>query len=73
MRLALLLTLLACVASYAYFHRRIPSLIADPALKERLTAMQYQVAVEGGTEPPFKNEYWDNHKPGILRTAINIR
>ena len=71
MRLALLLTLLACVASYAYFHRRIPSLIADPALKERLTAMQYQVAVEGGTEPPFKNEYWDNHKPGIYVSVVS--
>ncbi len=71
MRLALLLILLACVASYAYFHRRMPSLIADPALKERLTAMQYQVAVEGGTEPPFKNEYWDHHKPGIYVSVVS--
>jgi len=71
MRLALLLTLLACVAGYAYLHRRMPSLIEDPALKERLTAMQYQVTVEGGTEPPFKNEYWDNHKPGIYVSVVS--
>jgi methionine-R-sulfoxide reductase len=49
----------------------MPSLIADPALKERLTAMQYQVAVEGGTEPPFKNEYWDHHKPGIYVSVVS--
>jgi methionine-R-sulfoxide reductase len=34
-------------------------------LKKRLTPMQYEVACEGGTEPPFRNEFWDNHEPGI--------
>ncbi|MDF1815559.1 MAG: peptide-methionine (R)-S-oxide reductase MsrB [Verrucomicrobiales bacterium] len=40
-------------------------------LKEKLTAIQYEVAVEDGTEPPFKNAYWDNKKPGIYVDIIS--
>lgn len=40
-------------------------------LKERLTATQYAVACEGGTEPPFKNEYWDNHERGIYVDVVS--
>lgn len=34
-------------------------------LKKTLTEMQYKVTQEEATEPPFKNEYWDNKRPGI--------
>jgi peptide methionine sulfoxide reductase msrA/msrB len=34
-------------------------------LKEKLTPMQFQVTQREATEPPFHNEYWDNHAPGI--------
>ena len=37
----------------------------DGTLKEQLTPLQYQVTQEQGTEPPYKNKYWDNKKPGI--------
>ena len=40
-------------------------------LKEKLTPMQYKVAVEDGTEPAFKNAYWDNKKPGIYVDIIS--
>lgn len=40
-------------------------------LKKRLTAMQYKVTQENGTEPAFKNEYWDNHRPGIYVDIVS--
>jgi peptide methionine sulfoxide reductase msrA/msrB len=40
-------------------------------LKKRLTPMQYKVTQEEGTEPAFKNEYWDNKKPGIYVDIVS--
>jgi len=34
-------------------------------LKKKLTPLQYNVTQQGGTEPAFKNEYWNNEKEGI--------
>lgn len=33
--------------------------------KKELTPEQYRVAREGGTEPAFRNKYWDNKEEGI--------
>jgi methionine-R-sulfoxide reductase len=43
----------------------------DADLKQKLTPQQYRVAVQCGTEPPFRNAYWDNHKPGIYVDVIS--
>lgn len=43
----------------------------DAELRERLTSMQYRVTREDGTEPPFRNPYWDNKKPGIYVDIVS--
>jgi peptide methionine sulfoxide reductase msrA/msrB len=34
-------------------------------LKRKLSAEQFEVTQRCGTEPAFRNAYWDNHAPGI--------
>jgi methionine-R-sulfoxide reductase len=43
---------------------------SDPELQKKLTKDQYHVTRECGTETPFHNAYWDNHKPGIYVDII---
>lgn len=40
-------------------------------LRERLTPLQYQVTQCDATEPPFRNAYWDEHRPGIYVDVIS--
>jgi peptide methionine sulfoxide reductase msrA/msrB len=48
--------------------RRPPS---DEELKKKLTPLQFRVTRQGGTEPPFHNEYWDNKREGIYVDIIS--
>ena len=34
-------------------------------LKQKLNRLQFEVTQNDATEPPFHNEFWDNHSPGI--------
>jgi len=46
--------------------------IPDEAeLRKTLTPMQFKVARENGTEPPFNNTYWDNHDAGIYVDIVS--
>ena len=37
----------------------------DAEWQSRLTPEQFKVARMQGTEPPFRNEYWNNHEDGV--------
>jgi methionine-R-sulfoxide reductase len=47
------------------------SKLSNDELKQKLTAQQYYVTKQNGTEPPFSNAYWDNHQPGIYVDVIS--
>jgi len=40
-------------------------------LKKKLSSEQFAVTQQCGTEPPFHNAYWDNHKPGIYVDVVS--
>ena len=44
---------------------------AEASLRNELTPLQYEVTQEEGTEPPFRNEFWDNKKDGIYVDVVS--
>jgi methionine-R-sulfoxide reductase/methionine-S-sulfoxide reductase len=40
-------------------------------LKQKLSPMQYHVTQEAGTEPPFRNEYWNEHREGVYVDVVS--
>jgi len=43
----------------------------DATLRKKLTPLQYEVTQKEGTEPPFRNEYWNNHREGIYVDIVS--
>jgi methionine-R-sulfoxide reductase len=44
---------------------------AAGTLKQRLSPLQFSVTQEEGTEPPFDNAYWDEHRAGIYVDVVS--
>ncbi len=44
---------------------------SDEELRKRLTPLQYEITQKEGTEPAYKNEYWDNHREGIYVDIVS--
>ncbi len=44
---------------------------SDDELQKKLTPDQFRVTQQCGTEPPFKNEYWDNKREGIYVDIVS--
>src|SRR5467141_3215427 len=44
---------------------------SEADLRRTLTPLQYEVTQHEGTERPFQNEYWDNHKEGIYVDVVS--
>ncbi|MGB5831865.1 MAG: peptide-methionine (R)-S-oxide reductase MsrB [Thiohalocapsa sp.] len=40
-------------------------------IKRQLDPMQYKVTQHEGTEPPFRNSYWNNHEDGIYVDVVS--
>lgn len=49
---------------------KIKDVPKEHELQQQLSKQQYHVMRECGTETPFHNAYWDNHRPGIYVDPI---
>ena len=61
-------TLTIFISFFAMGEKDMPS---REELKKQLTPIQYKVTQEDGTEPPFKNAYWDNKDEGIYVDVVS--
>lgn len=50
-------------------HWKKPDRAAE--LKQRLTPLQYQVTQNSGTEPPFRNEFWNHKEEGLYVDIVS--
>ena len=44
---------------------------SDDELRKRLTGEQYRVTQHEGTEPPFRNQFWDEHRTGLYVDVVS--
>src|SRR5262249_60278313 len=43
----------------------------EEEIAEKLTPLQYRVTQHEATEPPFHNEYWNNHEDGLYVDVVS--
>lgn len=47
------------------------SALTDAELRARLSPEQYEIVKKNGTERPFANAYWDNHREGLYVDVVS--
>jgi methionine-R-sulfoxide reductase len=45
--------------------------LSPKELHQNLSQLEYEVTQEEGTEPPFENEYWNEHREGIYVDIVS--
>jgi len=46
-------------------------IVPDVELRKRLDPLQYNVTQKNGTEPAFRNEFWDQHEEGLYVDIVS--
>lgn len=54
---------------YSADPKQFPEAKSDAYWKSKLSPDTYEIMVEKGTEPPFHNPYWNNHRKGTYVSA----
>ncbi len=72
-QLNLILTLsLTFLVSFSYgWQAKDMKKLSKSELKSKLTALQYDVTQNSATEPPFKNEFWNNNQEGLYVDIVS--
>lgn len=52
-------------------HEKLYKIPERDEIAKRLTPMQFKVTQENATEPPFRNEYYDNKREGIYVDVVS--
>ena len=55
----------------AFIAKHWDKTISKDELRTKLTPIQYEVTQNNGTEPPFRNEFWDHHGEGIYVDIVS--